>query len=118
MFKAFITLVALAAALCAGAAHAADVNQANQAELESVKGVGPALSTRIMDERKKSTFKDWNDLIDRVKGLGTGNASRFSEAGLTVGGQAYKATAIKTASTDKASHAAAKAEHKAAAVKP
>lgn len=71
-------------------AHAAvDVNQASQAELESVKGIGPAVSARILEERKKATFKDWADLIDRVKGIGPGNAVRYSEAGLTVAGAAY-----------------------------
>ncbi len=116
MFKSIITLVAIAAALCAGAANAADVNQANQAELESVKGVGTALSTRIMDERKKGTFKDWTDLSDRVKGLGTGNAARFSVAGLTVAGQTYKLDPMKAAAAAKpAMKAAPKAEAKPAA---
>jgi competence protein ComEA len=109
MFKSLITAIALAAAFC-GNALAADVNQANQAELEAVKGIGTAMSARILDERKKSAFKDWNDLIDRVQGLGPGNATRFSEAGLTVGGTAYKGAAPKTMAK-----ADTKAEPKAAA---
>jgi competence protein ComEA len=113
MFKSLITAIAFAAAFC-GSAMAADVNQANQAELEAVKGIGTAMSARILDERKKSAFKDWGDLIDRVKGLGPGNAARFSEAGLTVAGAAYKADAAKP--TAKAgAKADAKAEPKAAA---
>jgi competence protein ComEA len=109
MFKSLITAIAFAAAFC-GSAMAADVNQANQAELEAVKGIGTAMSARILDERKKSAFKDWGDLIDRVKGFGPGNAVRFSEAGLTVGGAAYKAAAPKTMAK-----ADVKAEPKAAA---
>lgn len=70
---------------------AVDVNKADQAALESVKGIGPGLSTRLLDERKKSTYKDWADLIERVKGVGDGNAQRFSEAGLTVNGASYSA---------------------------
>ena len=61
----FRTLAALIAAFAfAFAAHAAvEANKANQAELETVKGIGPALTKRILDERKKSAFKDWGDLI-------------------------------------------------------
>jgi competence protein ComEA len=68
---------------------AVDLNKANQADLESIKGIGPAMSTRILDERKKSDFKDWLDFVDRVKGVGPGNAAKFSDAGLTVNGAPY-----------------------------
>ena len=74
------------------AVAAVDVNKADQATLESVKGIGPGLSTRLLDERKKSAYKDWDDLIGRVKGVGEGNAQRFSAAGLTVNGASYSAT--------------------------
>ena len=51
-------LVAAFAALFAAAAFAAvDVNKATQAELEAVKGVGPGIAGKILDERKKGTFK-------------------------------------------------------------
>lgn len=84
-------LLGLLMALFAALSQAAvDVNKASQAELESVKGVGPAVSGRILDERKKSAFKDWTDLIDRVKGIGPGNAARYSEAGMTVNGGGYE----------------------------
>lgn len=86
-------LLALAIAFCAAAAFAAvDVNKATQADLDGVKGVGPGLSTRILDERKKGEFKDWNDFIDRVRGVGQGNAGKFSANGLTVNGASYKRT--------------------------
>ena len=45
----------------------------------------------IIDERKKGDFKDWKDIVDRVKGVGDKNAAKFSEAGLTVNGAAYRA---------------------------
>ncbi len=83
-------LLATIASLFAAAAFAAvDINKADQAMLESIKGIGPAMSTRLIDERKKSPFKDWPDLIERVKGVGVGNAGKFSEAGLTVNGSTY-----------------------------
>jgi competence protein ComEA len=84
------SLFAAALALCAAAAFAAvDVNQAKQADLESIKGIGPSLSERVLAERGKSPFADWGDLQTRVKGIGPGNAARFSAAGLTVNGVAY-----------------------------
>ena len=83
-------LLAAVLALFAAAAFAAvDVNKADQAELEAVKGIGPSLSQRILDERKKGSFKDWSDLIARIRGVGPGNAARFSTGGLTVNGSAY-----------------------------
>lgn len=87
------TVITLLLAACAFAAHAAsvDVNKASQAELESIQGIGPGMSTKILDERKKGAFKDWNDMVDRVKGVGTGNAAKLSTQGLTVNGAAYKA---------------------------
>ena len=86
------TLLAAVLALCTAAAFAAvDVNKAPQADLESIKGIGPSLSERVLAERSKSPFADWTDLQTRVKGIGPGNAARFSAAGLTVNGAAYTA---------------------------
>jgi competence protein ComEA len=66
-----------------------DLNLANQAELEMVKGIGPQLSERILEERSRGRFADWADFIARLKGLGPTHAARLSAAGLRVGGQAY-----------------------------
>lgn len=83
-------LLCVFAMLMAHAAYAAvDVNKADQAALESVKGIGPSVSTRILDERKKAPFKDWGDFVGRVKGVGEGNATRFSKEGLTVNGATF-----------------------------
>jgi competence protein ComEA len=86
----------LAAALLAALSLAAlpamaavDANQASQPELETVKGIGPGLSGKIVAARQQSAFKDWLDLVDRVGGVGPGNAARFSQAGLTVAGKPY-----------------------------
>lgn len=86
--KILAALVMLYAAACFAAM---DVNKANAAELDSIKGIGPAISTKILDERKKSNFKDWNDFIARVKGVGQSTAAKFSSQGLTVNGAAFKA---------------------------
>lgn len=87
----FIALLAAVFALNAFAA--VDVNKASQAELETVKGIGPGLSAKILKAREAGSFKNWADLVDRVGGVGPGNASRFSQAGLTVGGSAYDGAA-------------------------
>jgi len=63
-------LAGLLAFIAAAAFAAVDVNKASQAELEAIKGIGPAISGKILEARKASPFKDWQDLIDRVKGVG------------------------------------------------
>ena len=92
--KILAAILALSAAL---AFAAVDANKATQAELESVKGIGPAIATKILDERKKGSFKDWKDMVDRVKGVGEGNAAKFSTEGLTVNGAAFAGAPAKPA---------------------
>lgn len=83
MKKASFALLSLFAA---SAFAAVDLNKADQAQLESIKGIGPAMSSAILAERKKGDFKDWNDFMQRVKGVGPGNSAKFSQGGLTVNG--------------------------------
>lgn len=68
---------------------AVDVNKASAQELAQIKGIGPATAERIVEERAKSNFKDWDDFIARVKGVGVSKAATFSESGLTVQGKRY-----------------------------
>jgi len=83
-------LAALAMTLCTLLAHAAvEVNKANVTDLDGLKGVGPALSGRILDARKQGEFKDWNDLMSRVKGIKNKTAAKLSADGLTVNGKPY-----------------------------
>ena len=111
MFK---KLLATVLALFAAAVFAAsvDVNKASQAELEAVKGIGPSIAGKILDERKKGQFKDWTDMVDRVKGVGEGNAAKFSTEGLTVNGAAFAGAPAKPAAAKKEDKPAAKAEAK------
>ena len=83
-------LAVLAMLYCAVAMAAVDVNKGTAAELDGIKGIGPGTTKMIMDERKKGEFKSWDDFIKRVKGVGEARAAKLSEAGLTVGGTAYK----------------------------
>ena len=95
MFK---KLLAFFAAMTIAAAFAAvDVNKATPAELDGIKGIGPSISAKIVDERKKGNFKSWEDFIERVNGIGDGNAAKFSAEGLTVGGAGYKGAAAAPA---------------------
>lgn len=95
-----------------------DVNKADQAALDGVKGIGPVMSKRIIDERTKGgAYKDWSDFEKRVKGIGDKNSSKLSAAGLTVNGQAKPGAAASTESkeskqTAKSEKAASKSKNK------
>lgn len=88
-----IIVSTMLALLSAAAFAAVDINKASQAELEAIKGIGPSMSTRILDARKSGAFKDWADLQARVKGVRTGNSAKFSADGLTVNGATFSAAA-------------------------
>jgi competence protein ComEA len=91
MLKKILAILAL---LYAAASFAAvDVNKATATELDAVKGIGPAMSKRILDERKKGDFKSWDDFISRVKGVGDKTAAKYSGEGLTVNGEGFKKAA-------------------------
>jgi competence protein ComEA len=93
-------ILAVLVMLYAAAAMAAvDVNKGSEAELDSVKGIGPATSKTIVAERKKGSFKSWEDFTQRVKGMGDARATKLSAEGLTVNGAVYK-VAAKEAKAD------------------
>ncbi len=70
-----------------------ELNQASVAELDSIKGIGPALSERILIERKKGDFKDWPDFMARVKGVAPSAAVKLSDQGLNVNGTGFEGAA-------------------------
>lgn len=89
MLKKILLIIAM---LYAAAAFAAlDVNKASAAELDAIKGIGPSISAKILEERKNGQFKDWADLIGRVSGIGEKTAAKFSAEGLTVNGKPFGA---------------------------
>ena len=75
--------------LASSSVFALDINQANEAELDSLKGMGPALSAKVLKARSQGPFKDWSDLIQRVAGIRQNKALQLSAQGLTVNGQAF-----------------------------
>lgn len=102
MLKKLLLAVAGLVATIGMAFAQVDVNKADQPALDGVKGIGPKMSTAILDERKKGgEFKDWADLENRVKGVGEKNAVRLSDAGLTVNGQARPKAAASAAKDEK-----------------
>ncbi len=70
-----------------------DVAKANRAQLEQLRGIGPPLAETILIEREKGAFKDWADLIARVRGIKAAKARQLSEAGLRVDGKRYEVPA-------------------------
>ena len=66
-----------------------DINTASEAELDGIKGIGPALSGKVLAARQKGAFQDWADLMRRVKGISNKSAAKLSAEGLTVQGQPF-----------------------------
>ncbi|WP_440111632.1 ComEA family DNA-binding protein [Acidovorax sp. BL-A-41-H1] len=90
---------------------AVDVNQATAADLDGIKGIGPGLSGRILQERDAAPFKDWADFVGRVSGVGEKTAARLSSEGLRVNGKKFSAAAFARAEA-RQKKADAKAEAK------
>lgn len=95
MLARLIALLALCLSLNAWAA--VDANKASVAELDGVKGIGPAMSARIVAERDKAPFKDWHDFAQRVSGIGEKTAEKLSAEGLTINGRKFSAAAYAKA---------------------
>ncbi|MNQ38567.1 ComE operon protein 1 [compost metagenome] len=96
-------------------ARALDVNQASAQQLETIRGIGPRTAEIIINERERGgRFESFEDLAERVRGIGEKKAKALEAAGLQVGeGDAAANAAAATAAA--ASAAAAPA---AAAVAP
>jgi len=105
-------ILAATAMLFAVVSYAAvDANKGSASEMDAVKGIGPAMSERIIEARKQGEFKNWDDFMARVKGVKEGRAAKLSAEGLTINGQAYMPAAAATpaAATKAAAPAAAPA---------
>jgi competence protein ComEA len=60
-------------------------NQASQAELETIRGIGPSMASRIVAERQKNgPFKSPQDFARRVSGVGPKRLKAFQEGGLEI----------------------------------
>jgi len=100
-----VLMIVVAFSLSASVWAAVDLNKATQAELEGVKGIGPAKAKAIIDYRTKNgPFKTVDDL-DKVSGFGKKTVDKV-KAEITVGNAPAAAPAVKA---DKAAKAAAPA---------
>lgn len=73
-------------ALSLPAAWAVNANSATAQQLESISGIGPKTAQVIIDERNRGgSFESFDDLAERVKGIGPKKARALQAAGLTVG---------------------------------
>jgi competence protein ComEA len=60
-------------------------NQASAAELQTIRGIGPSMSARIIAERQKNgPFKSPQDFARRIPGVGPKKLKAFQEAGLQI----------------------------------
>lgn len=83
---ALILAVFIALAPAAARAAGVDANTADAAALDGVSGIGPAIAARIVAARREGgSFRDLDDLRERVRGIGEANLRRMAAAGLSVG---------------------------------
>jgi competence protein ComEA len=88
LLSALLLSATLALPLAASAADL-DINKATEAQLDSVKGLGPVMTRRILEERGKAPFANWSDLIQRVQGIGPRSAEKMSQSGVRVNNKAF-----------------------------
>jgi competence protein ComEA len=119
MIKKLMLAVATLVATMSFAFAQVDVNKADAAALDSVKGVGPSMSKKILDERTKNgDFKDWADFQKRVKGVGDKNATKLSHAGLQVNGKSKEGAEMTAKPADTTAAKADKGAKSAKTAKP
>ena len=90
--KRLLALLAAGFFAIPGALAAVNLNTASQAELETVKGIGPAKAKAIIDHRSKNgPFKSVDELKE-IKGFGEKSINGMRPE-LTVAGGSEKAAA-------------------------
>lgn len=84
--RALGAAMGLALSLGVSAAWAVNVNSASAQQLETITGIGPKTAQVIIEERTRGgSFESFDDLAERVKGIGPKKAQSLQAAGLTVG---------------------------------
>ena len=61
-----------------------DANRATAEQLQTLRGIGPAMAARIIAERERQPFASLDDLARRVRGVGVRRLRQWQEAGLLV----------------------------------
>lgn len=75
---------AVVAANVPDVAPAIDANRATAEQLQTLRGIGPAMAARIIAERERHPFASLDDLARRVRGVGVRRLRQWQEAGLLV----------------------------------
>ena len=75
---------AVVAANVPDAVPAIDANRATADQLQTLRGIGPAMAARIIAERERQPFATLDDLARRVRGVGARRLRLWQEAGLLV----------------------------------
>lgn len=68
----------------AGARYPVEVNTATEDQLQSLRGIGPAMAARILAERSRAPFRSLADFDERVKGIGPASLRRLVADGLVL----------------------------------
>ena len=61
-----------------------ELNTATDEQLQSLRGIGPAMAGRIIAERARAPFSSLDDFDERVKGVGTITLRRWVTDGLVL----------------------------------
>ena len=61
-----------------------DANRATAEQLQTLRGIGPAMAARIIAERERQPFASLDDLARRVRGVGARRLRQWQEVGLLV----------------------------------
>ncbi|HTT13622.1 MAG TPA: DUF655 domain-containing protein [Burkholderiaceae bacterium] len=80
-------LAGVACAFGLSCVAAQEINTATRAELERLDGLGVTMTERLLVERERAPFKDWDDLERRVKGMKGARVQRLQAQGATVNGE-------------------------------
>jgi competence protein ComEA len=96
----------LCCAMAAPAWSFVDANTASAADLSTIKGLGPSTSQRLVQARQQGAFQNWDDMIDRVTGVGPATAQKLSDSGLRIQGQAFRPLASSTGAAGGGGHTA------------
>jgi len=85
--RALALLVCVATFMGPTCVLAQEINTATRAQLEQLNGIGVTMAERIMVERDRAPFKNWDDLERRVKGMRGARVQRLQAQGATVNGE-------------------------------
>ncbi|TDR31409.1 ComEA family DNA-binding protein [Hydromonas duriensis] len=82
MLKRMVVVLGLCLSVTA---QAVDINVGTQFQLEAIRGIGPKMAERIINERnERGLFKSWDDFSARVKGVGDKKLQTMQADGLTL----------------------------------